>query len=231
MTRRVLIVEDDLLIAELERDYLAAEGYEADIAADGLKALSFFHRTEYDMILLDVMLPEIDGFKLCRMMRGEKDVPIMMVTARKDDIDKIRGLGLGADDYMVKPFSPAEMTARVKAHINAYERLTGGKKDRHRAEINIRDLRIVTGSRRVYVGEKEIILANKEYEILLLLAENPDIVFSKDAIFEKVWGVDAMGDSATVAVHVNRIREKMERDVSDPQYIETVWGAGYRLRV
>ncbi len=231
MTRRVLIVEDDLLIAELERDYLAVEGYEADIAADGLEALDFFHRTEYDMILLDVMLPEIDGFKLCRMMREEKDVPIMMVTARKDDIDKIRGLGLGADDYMVKPFSPAELTARVKAHINAYERLTGGKKDRHRAEINIRDLRIVRGSRRVYVGEKEIILANKEYEILLLLAENPDIVFSKDAIFEKVWGVDAMGDSATVAVHVNRIREKMERDVSDPQYIETVWGAGYRLRV
>ena len=231
MTRRVLIVEDDLLIAELERDYLAVEGYEADIAADGLEALNFFHRTEYDMILLDVMLPEIDGFKLCRMMRGEKDIPIMMVTARKDDIDKIRGLGLGADDYMVKPFSPAEMAARVKAHINAYERLTGGKKERHRAEINIRDLRIVTCSRRVYVGEKEIILANKEYEILLLLAENPDIVFSKDAIFEKVWGVDAMGDSATVAVHVNRIREKMERDVSDPQYIETVWGAGYRLRV
>lgn len=155
MTRRVLIVEDDLLIAELERDYLAVEGYEADIAADGLEALNFFHRAEYDMILLDVML----------------------------------------------------------------------------LEINIRDLRIVTGSRRVYVGEKEIILANKEYEILLLLAENPDIVFSKDAIFEKVWGVDAMGDSATVAVHVNRIREKMERDVSDPQYIETVWGVGYRLRV
>lgn len=231
MTRRVLIVEDDLLIAELERDYLTAEGYEADIAADGLEALNFFHRTEYDMILLDVMLPEIDGFRLCRMMREEKDIPIMMVTARKDDVDKIRGLGLGADDYMIKPFSPAEMTARVKAHINAYDRLTGGKKERHRAEINIRDLRIVTGSRRVYAGGREIILANKEYEILLLLAENPDMVFSRDAIFEKVWGVDAMGDSATVAVHVNRIREKMERDVSDPQYIETVWGAGYRLRV
>ena len=227
---RILIAEDDKLIAELERDYLLAENYEVDIASDGQKALDMLGKNDYDFALLDVMLPKVDGFSICRMIRSESDIPVMIVTAKKDDVDKIRGLGLGADDYMVKPFSPAEMVARVKAHLKMHERLKSENLDaKPPQEINIRGLRILPEAHRVFKGDEEIKLVNREFEVLLLLAENPDKIFSKEHIFETVWGVDSLGDTATVAVHINRIREKIEENPSKPTYIETVWGAGYRF--
>lgn len=231
--KRVLIIEDDQLIAELERDYLEADEFEAVIRSDGRAGLQEYMKGGYDLVILDVMLPEMDGFELCRIIRRDSEIPVIMITARKEDVDKIRGLGLGADDYMIKPFSPAEMVARVKAHIRIHERLQRGGREEVSAEraVEIGDFRIDRLRHRVYVGGQEVQLVNKEYELLLFMAENPDIVFSKDALFEHVWGLDAVSDTATVTVHINRLREKIERDPAHPQYIETVWGAGYRLKV
>jgi len=229
--KKILIVEDDNLIAELERDYLEANGYEAHIEADGRSGLQSFMKDGYDLVILDVMLPGMDGFELCRIIRREKNIPVIIITARRDDVDKIRGLGLGADDYMVKPFSPAEMVARVRAHIEIHERLEKQENvERKEEEIRIKGLRIVPASRRVFVDGKEISLVNKEYELLFFLASNPDIVFSKDKLFERIWGMDSAGDTATVTVHINRIREKTEKDSENFKYIETVWGAGYRMK-
>ena len=229
--KKVLIVEDDELIINLERDYLIASDFEVDTALDGKNGLKLYMDNDYDLIILDVMLPEMDGFELCRIIRNESNVPVMMITARKEDIDKIRGLGLGADDYMVKPFSPAEMVARANAHIKMHQRLeSADPKSMQVQNIAIKDLKINPETRRVFVNEKEISLVNKEYELLLFLAENPDIVFSKETLFDRVWGMDALGDTATVTVHINRLREKIEADMSNPKYIETVWGAGYRLK-
>ena len=230
--KKVLIVEDDELIINLERDYLIAGDFEVDTALDGKNGLKLYMDNDYDLIILDVMLPEMDGFELCRIIRSESNVPVMMITARKEDIDKIRGLGLGADDYMVKPFSPAEMVARVNAHIKMHQRLeSADPKSKQVQNIAIKDLKINPETRRVFVNEKEISLVNKEYELLLFLAENPDIVFSKETLFDRVWGMDAIGDTATVTVHINRLREKIEADMSNPKYIETVWGAGYRFKL
>ena len=232
MKKRVLIVEDDALIANLEKDYLLANDYDVDIAEDGNIGVQKFMECNYDLIILDVMLPGRDGFEICRIVRSERDTPIIMITARKEDIDKIRGLGLGADDYMVKPFSPSEMVARVKAHISIHERLKSSQaaKEDDLSEICIRDIRIVPGSRRVFVGDKEIKLVNKEYELLLFFAENPDIVLSKDTIYNHVWGMEAMAETSTVTVHIKRLREKIESNPAVPEYIETVWGAGYRMK-
>jgi len=227
--QRILIVEDDPLIAALERDYLLAGGFDAEIAEDGETGLKRALTGAYQLVLLDVMLPKLDGFAICRTLRDRLNVPIMMVTARRDDIDKIRGLGLGADDYMVKPFSPSEMVARVKAHIAIHSRLSAAEGAQPR-EITLGDLRIEPATRRVFVGEREIPLVNKEFELLRFLAENPGIVFSKDTLLDRVWGLDALGDTATVTVHINRLREKMGDDTSSPRYIETVWGAGYRMK-
>lgn len=230
--KKVLIVEDDELIINLERDYLIASDFEVDTALDGKNGLKLYMDNDYDLIILDVMLPEMDGFELCRIIRNESNVPVMMITARKEDIDKIRGLGLGADDYMVKPFSPAEMVARANAHIKMHQRLeSADPKSKQVQNIAIKDLKINPETRRVFVNEKEISLVNKEYELLLFLAENPDIVFSKETLFDRVWGMDALGDTATVTVHINRLREKIETDMSNPKYIETVWGAGYRFKL
>lgn len=230
--KKVLIVEDDELIINLERDYLIASDFEVDTALDGKNGLKLYMDNDYDLIILDVMLPEMDGFELCRIIRNESNVPVMMITARKEDIDKIRGLGLGADDYMVKPFSPAEMVARANAHIKMHQRLeSADPKSKQVQNIAIKDLKINPETRRVFVNEKEISLVNKEYELLLFLAENPDIVFSKETLFDRVWGMDALGDTATVTVHINRLREKIEADMSNPKYIETVWGAGYRFKL
>lgn len=230
--KKVLIVEDDELIMNLERDYLIAGDFEVDTALDGKNGLKLYMDNDYDLIILDVMLPEMDGFELCRIIRNESNVPVMMITARKEDIDKIRGLGLGADDYMVKPFSPAEMVARVNAHIKMHQRLeSGDPKSKQVQNIAVKDLRINPETRRVFVNEKEISLVNKEYELLLFMAENPDIVFSKETLFDRVWGMDAIGDTATVTVHINRLREKIETDMGNPKYIETVWGAGYRFKL
>ena len=226
--KRILIIEDDQGIAELERDYLEANGFSADIAVDGKTGEKKALEDAYDLILLDIMLPGRDGFQICRTIRETKDIPILMVSARQEDIDKIRGLGLGADDYIVKPFSPNELVARVKGHLARYEQLT--PREVHRDVLHYGDLEIDESGHRVFVKGKEVTLPNKEFELLLFFAKNPGIVFSKETLFDRVWGSEALGETATVSVHVNRIREKIEEDTANPRYIETVWGAGYRFR-
>lgn len=225
---KILIIEDDTSIALVERDYLEIEGYEVDIASDGEKGIERGNSGEYNLILLDLMLPKIDGFEVCKKLREKLDIPILMVTARGEDIDKIRGLGLGADDYIEKPFSPHVLVARVKANLAQYKRVS--KEDDKSSEIIIGDVRLNAKTHRLYVRDREVELKNKEYELLYFMMMNADIIFDKETLYEKVWGMDAMGDNATVAVHVNRLREKMEKDPSNPEYIETVWGAGYRFR-
>ena len=227
--KQILIVEDDKSIAELERDYLEAADFEVTIAGDGRQGLELAQSEEYDLLLLDVMLPGVDGFQICREVRKTREIPILMVSARREDIDKIRGLGLGADDYIIKPFSPSELTARVKAHLSRYERLLANSGKQLLKSIQCGDLEIQPDTHRVYLAGKEISLTNREFELLLFLSQNPGIVFSKDRLFERVWGLDAAGDTATVMVHVNRLREKIEPEPSKPIYIETVWGAGYRF--
>lgn len=226
--KRILLVEDDQGIAEVESDYLTANGFVVDIAYDGNQGCEKALQGDYDLLLLDIMLPGKDGFAICREVRAVKDTPILMVSAKREDIDKIRGLGLGADDYIVKPFSPNELVARVKAHIARYERLTGGRNTGDAMIFG--DLEIRRQERRVFLAGREISLKNREFDLLLFLAENPGLVFSKDSLFERIWGMEAMGDTATVTVHINRIREKIEPKPSDPRYVETVWGAGYRFR-
>lgn len=233
--RKVLIVEDDRLIAELERDYLEASEYEVEIAKDGYEGLHLARENTYDLILLDVMLPGVSGFDICREIRKDKNVPVIMVTAKKTDVDKIRGLGLGADDYIIKPFSPTELVARVQAHIRIHERLLGeagnGPVQKQENCIDLGNLKIYPLSRRVIANGKEVTMANKEFELLLFLAQNPNIVFSRDTLFDRIWGMEALGDTDTVTVHVNRIRGKIEEDPSNPRFIETIWGAGYRFNI
>jgi len=231
--KSILIIEDDESIAELERDYLEVSGFQTEIASTGTEGLELALNKEFDLILLDVMLPGKDGFKVCTEIRAVKEIPILMVTAKKEDIYKIQGLGIGADDYIVKPFSPSELVARVNAHISRYERLTNIDKDNkiERSSITIGRIKILLKARRVYVVEEEVKFANKEFELLMFLALNPNIVFSKDKLLDRIWGEESLGDSSTVTVHINRIREKIELDSSNPEYIETVWGAGYRFNL
>ena len=228
--KKILIVEDDISISELQRDYLEINGYEALISNNGEEGLKIVKAGDFDLIILDIMLPGIDGFEILRQIRDEKDVPILLVSARKEDIDKIRGLGLGADDYITKPFSPSELVARVNAHITRYERIKG-KEVSKSSSIIIRGLEIQKDSRRVYVNGQEVNMKPKEFELLVFLAENPNRVFDKERLFERIWGEDSFGDVATVTVHIGRIREKIEVNPAKPQYIETVWGAGYRFKV
>lgn len=225
---RILIVEDDREIAMLERDYLEMAGYETQIVDSGDKAAELALSGGWDLILLDLMLPGCSGYDICRLIRDKVDVPILMVTARSESVDKIRGLGLGADDYVAKPFDPAELVARVKAHLSRYRRLTGGRQEEAGA-ITIQDVRILPGSWRVFKGDRELKMPNREFTLLKYLAERPNFVFSKEQLFEAIWGYGYMGDSATVSVHIGRIREKIEDDPSNPKIIETVWGRGYRL--
>ena len=224
----ICIIEDDAAIAEIERDYLEINGFTVSIATDGVSGLNLTQKESFDLILLDLMLPQLDGFTLCRKLRERLDIPILMVTAKKEDIDKIRGLGLGADDYIVKPFSPSELVARVQAHIATYKRLKAPQEVQQ--DITVGAIRICPKSHRVFVQEQEINLKNKEYELLLFLMLNADIVFSKETLYERILGYDAMGDNATVAVHINRLRDKIEKTPSEPRYIQTVWGAGYRFK-
>lgn len=231
---KILIVEDDNEISMLERDYLEINGFEADVIADGNAAIGAALHGNYDLILLDLMLPGINGYDICRQIRDKIDIPILMVTARLESIDKIRGLGLGADDYIAKPFDPAELVARIKSHLKRYERLTEvGRNNSASADdvIAIGDLKILPRSWRVYKGDGEIKLPNREFELLKFLASNPNIVFSKEQLFERIWGYEYIGDSATVTVHINRIREKIEDDPATPLIIETIRGAGYRLNI
>ena len=226
--KRILLIEDDETIAAIERDYLVLSGFAVDIAATGGEGLALGRTGKYDLILLDLMLPGLDGFSVCHALRKALDIPILMVTARQEDIDKIRGLGMGADDYITKPFSPSVLVARIKANLAQYGRLKGGRVER--AQIQMGEIRIQEDSRRVFVEGWEVTLKNKEYELLLFLMSNPDIVFSKEALYERIWGCDALGGNATVAVHINRLREKTEKTPSEPRHIQTVWGAGYRFR-
>ena len=225
---KILIVEDDEEIAMLERDYLEIEGFQTQVISDGGAVEETALTGAYDLILLDLMLPGRSGYEVCRRIRDQVDVPILMVTARTESVDKIRGLGLGADDYIAKPFDPAELVARVKSHLSRYQRLTGGRGEDDGA-IQVGDLRILPQSWKVFKGNQEIKMPNREFALLKFLAENPNIVFSKERLFETIWGYDYVGDSATVTVHVGRIRDKIENDPAHPKIIETVWGAGYRL--
>jgi DNA-binding response OmpR family regulator len=227
--KTILIIEDESSIAEIERDYFEVSGFKADIAVNGEVGLEMGLSGKYDLIVLDVMLPKLNGFEVCKQIREQIDVPILMVTARKEDIDMIRGLGLGADDYITKPFKPAELVARVKAHLARYDRLIGSKAGT--SEVQIRGLRIDHDARRVCLREEEVTLTYKEFDLLYFLAIHPNRVFSKDQLFERIWGIDALGDTQTVTVHIRKIREKIEPDSSNPQFIETVWGAGYRFKV
>ena len=228
--KKILLVEDDKGIAELERDYLEASGFAVEIVRDGTTGLEKALADNYDLLLLDIMLPGVDGFQICREVRKTKDMPILLVSAKREDIDKIRGLGLGADDYIIKPFSPGELVARVKAHIARYERLTQGTATNACKVLRAGELEIQLETHRVYAAGQEVTLTHREFELLVFLAKNPGIVFSKDKLFERVWGLDAAGDTATVMVHINRIREKIEPEPAKPIYIETVWGAGYRFQ-
>lgn len=227
--KKILIVEDDTDISMVEEVYLEASGHEVFIVDNGETAINRIGTEKFDLIILDVLLPDKNGYDICKEVRSKVNIPIIMVTAMSEPIDKIRGLGLGADDYISKPFDPAELTARVNANLRQYERLMGSVSKDNTNEIQVKDIRILVDSWKVYKKEKEIKLANKEFELLKFLAINHDIVFSKEQLFEKIWGYDYIGDSATVMVHINRIREKIEDDAKKPQIIETVWGAGYRL--
>ena len=226
---RILIIEDDREIAEIERDYLELDGMVADIAGDGVKGLEMALNGEYDLVLLDLMLPGMDGFSVCRKLREKIDIPILMVTARTQDIDKIRGLGFGADDYIEKPFSPAVLVARVKANLAQYTRLKPKKAES--AVLTLGTLSIDTEARTVTVRGGICTLTNKEYELLLFLARHPNQIFSREDLYEMIWGLESMGDNITVAVHINRLRDKLELDPSNPQLIQTVWGVGYRLNI
>ncbi|MBP2650807.1 MAG: two component transcriptional regulator, winged helix family [Firmicutes bacterium] len=226
---KILIIEDDNAIALIERDYLEIDHFTVEIAPDGLSGLEKALHGNFDLILLDLMLPGMDGFSVCRTLRKQLDIPILMITALQEDIDKIRGLGMGADDYIEKPFSPSVLVARVKSNLAQYQRLKDNGKEMP-GEINIGPICIHTKSHRVYVTGRERELKNKEYELLLFLVTNADIVFDRETLYERIWGIDALGDNATVTVHINRLREKIEEDPANPRYIQTVWGIGYRFK-
>ena len=227
---RILIVEDEVAIADLEKDYLELSGFEVEIENDGTKGLERALHEEFDLFILDLMLPGVDGFEICKKIREIKNTPILMVSAKKDDIDKIRGLGLGADDYVTKPFSPSELVARVKAHLARYERLIGSNMPQNDI-IEIRGIKIDKTARRVWVNGEEKQFTTKEFDLLTFLAENPNHVFTKEELFRKIWDTESIGDIATVTVHIKKIREKIEMNTNKPQYIETIWGVGYRFKL
>ena len=227
---RILIIEDEEAIADLEKDYLELSGFEVKICNTGDEGLQTAFREEFDLIVLDLMLPGLDGFEVCKKVREEKNIPIIMVSAKKEDIDKIRGLGMGADDYMTKPFSPSELVARVKAHLARYDRLVGSS-NKNNDVIEIRGIRIDKTARRVIVDGEEKAFTGKEFDLLTFLAEHPNHVYTKEELFREIWDMDSIGDIATVTVHIKKIREKIEFDSAKPQYIETIWGVGYRFKV
>ena len=227
---RVLIVEDELAIAELEQDYLELSSFEVEIETDGEKGLKLGLTEDFDMIILDIMLPGVDGFEICKQIREKKDIPFLMVSAKKEDIDKIRGLGLGADDYITKPFSPSELVARVKAHLERYRRLVSSNTQENDV-VEIRGLKIDKTARRVYLNGEEKAFTTKEFDLLTFLASHPNRVFTKEELFNKIWDMESLGDIATVTVHIKKIREKIELNTAKPQYIETIWGVGYRFKM
>ena len=226
----ILIIEDETAIAELEKDYLELSNFDVTIENDGCEGAARALNESFDLIILDLMLPNMDGFEICKIIREKKNTPIIMVTAKKDDIDKIRGLGLGADDYMTKPFSPSELVARVKAHLARYKRLTTSGMPENEM-IEIRGLKIDKTARRIYINGEEKTFTTKEFDLLTFLAQHPNHVFSKEELFKEIWEMESVGDIATVTVHIKKIREKIEKSTSKPQYIETIWGVGYRFKL
>ena len=227
---KVLIVEDEESIAEIEKDYLELSGFSVVIEKDGTVGLTRALGEDFDIIILDLMLPGSDGFEICKRVREVKNTPIILVSAKKEDIDKIRGLGLGADDYITKPFSPSELVARVKAHIARYARLVSTAKSDNEI-VEIRGIKVDKTARRVFVNGEERVFTTKEFDLLTFLAQNPNRVYTKDELFREIWDMESIGDIATVTVHIKKIREKIEFDTSKPQYIETIWGVGYRFKV
>ncbi len=227
---RILIVEDEVAIADLEKDYLELSGFEVEVENEGMTGLARALAEDFDLFILDLMLPGIDGFEICKQIREKKNTPILMVSAKKDDIDKIRGLGLGADDYVTKPFSPSELVARVKAHMSRYERLVGSTAVENDM-VEIRGIKIDKTARRVWINGEEKAFTTKEFDLLTFLAENPNHVYTKEELFREIWEMESIGDIATVTVHIKKIREKIEMDTSKPQYIETIWGVGYRFKL
>ena len=227
---KILIVEDEVAIADLEKDYLELSGFEVEVENDGTNGLARALAEDFDLFILDLMLPGIDGFEICKQIRGKKNTPILMVSAKKDDIDKIRGLGLGADDYVTKPFSPSELVARVKAHLARYERLIGSNTPENDI-VEIRGIKIDKTARRVWINGEEKQFTTKEFDLLTFLAENPNHVLTKEELFKEIWNMDSIGDIATVTVHIKKIREKIEMNTAKPQYIETIWGVGYRFKL
>ena len=227
---KVLIVEDEESIAEIEKDYLELSGFSVVIEKDGTVGLAKALGEEFDIIILDLMLPGSDGFEICKRVREVKNTPIILVSAKKEDIDKIRGLGLGADDYITKPFSPSELVARVKAHLARYDRLVSTAKSENEI-VEIRGIKVDKTARRVFVNGEERVFTTKEFDLLTFLAQNPNRVYTKDELFREIWDMESIGDIATVTVHIKKIREKIEFDTSKPQYIETIWGVGYRFKV
>lgn len=228
--KKILIIEDEMEIAELERDYLEMDGFEVMLVHDGKEGLKTALQGDFNLILLDLMLPNMDGFEICRKIREKKNTPILIISAKRDEVDKIKGLGFGADDYITKPFSPSELVARVKAHLARYDRLVG-KGTEENSIVEIRGLKIDKTARRVFINGEEKPFTTKEYALLTFLAEHPNHVYSKEELFREIWDMDSIGDIATVTVHIKKIREKIEFDTSKPQYIETIWGVGYRFRV
>ena len=229
--KKILIIEDEISIAELEKDYLELYDFEVSIENDGQKGLDRALLENYDIVIVDLMLPSVDGFEICKRIREVKNIPILVVSAKKEDIDKIRGLELGADDYITKPFSPSELVARVKAHLSRYERLVKSGNNQENEFIEIRGIKIDKTARRVFVNGEEKILTTKEFDLLTFLASNPNHVYTKEELFKEIWNMDSIGDIATVTVHIKKIRENIELNTAKPQYIETIWGVGYRFKV
>lgn len=230
MMNKILIVEDEQAIAELQKDYLELSGFSVEVENDGVLGLRRALTEDFNLVILDLMLPGLDGFEICKAIREEKNTPVMMVSAKKDDIDKIRGLGLGADDYMTKPFSPSELVARVKAHLARYNRLIASNLQEN-TMVEIRGLKIDITARRVWIDGVEKTFTTKEFDLLTFLASHPNRVYSKDQLFSEIWDMESIGDIATVTVHIKKVREKVELDTSNPQYIETIWGVGYRFKL
>lgn len=228
--KKILIIEDDLNIQGIEKDYLEANSFSVSTAADGEAGLKLALSGDFDLVLLDIMLPKLDGLEVCRRIRAEKDIPILLVSAKKEELDKIKGLGFGADDYIVKPFSPGELVARVIAHISRYQRLTAKeKKNTEDKDITIGALKLEKASRRAYINDTEIVLTNKEFDLIYFLAKSPDTVFTKEELFNEIWNYDSIGETSTITVHVNRIRDKIKEIDPNLDFIHTVWGRGYRF--
>ncbi len=228
--KKILIVEDDIDIANLEKDYLEISDYEVVILNDGANVVNLVKENAFACIILDLMLPKISGFELCKEIRKITQIPLIIVSAKTEPSDVILGLGLGSDDYIKKPFDPQELVARVNASIRRYEAVKGIK-DNTEEIIEIDNIKIYKKNYKVFVNNEEVKFANKEFELLLFLASNPNIVFSKETLIEKIWGFSFIADTATVTVHINRLREKIEENPNKPKLIETVWGAGYRFNM